>query len=101
LGLVLVAGIGIALMLAGSLGPWADVANRDGLITLALAVIAAVLLRLRVRLAVIGCATVALTVVLYDLLAIGDADGVTVGWGLWVCLAGTLVLAAGVTVIRR
>lgn len=97
----LVAAIGIALLVVGSLGPWADVANRDGIITLVLAVVAAVLLRLGLRLGVIACATGALAVVLYDLLAIADAAGVSAGWGLWTCLAGALVLAAGVTVARR
>lgn len=92
---------GVALLVVGSLGPWADVANRDGWITLGLAVVAALALWRGVRLLVVLCATLALTVVLYDLLAIADAPAVGSGWGLWTALAGGLVLAAGVTVVRR
>ncbi len=92
---------GVALLVVGSLGPWADVASRDGWITLALAGLAALALWRRVRLAVVACATLALAVVLYDLLAIADAPAVGSGWGLWTALAGGLLLAAGVTVIPR
>ncbi len=92
-----VAALGIVVLVVGSLGPWAQVANRDGLLTLGFAVLAAVALWRRFRVGVVVCATLALTVVLYDLLALdGDAR-----WGLWTALSGAVVLAAGVTVIRR
>lgn len=94
---VRVAVLGIVLIAVGSLGPWAEAANRDGFLTLVLALLAAVALWRRIRLAVIVCATAALTVVLYDLLALGgDAR-----WGLWTAFAGAVTLAAGVTIVRR
>lgn len=92
---------GIGLLVVGSLGPWADVANRDGIITLVLAAVAALCLWRGLRLGVVLCATLALAVGLYDLLAVADADAVEAGWGLWTALAGGFLLAAGVTVARR
>ena len=92
-----VAALGIVLIVAGSLGPWAEAANRDGILTLACGLVAAAGLWRRVRLLVVAGATLALTVVLYDLLALGGAAR----WGLWTTLAGTLVLAAGTTIARR
>ena len=94
---VRVATLGIVVLVAGSLGPWAEAANRDGLLTLAFAALAALALWRDVRLAVMACATLALTVVLYDLLALGGAAR----WGLWTALAGAVGLAAGATIARR
>lgn len=94
---VRVAGLGIVLIVAGSLGPWAEQANRDGLLTLAFAALAAVALWRRIRLAAVTCATLVLTVALYDLLALGAGAR----WGLWTAFAGGIILASGVTIVRR
>lgn len=94
---VRVAALGIVVLVAGSLGPWAELANRDGILTLVCAGLAAVALWRRYRPGVVVCATLALTVVLYDLLALGGSAR----WGLWTAFAGALALGAGVTVVRR
>ncbi len=92
-----VAALGVVVLVVGSLGPWAQAANRDGLLTLGLSALAAAGLWRRLRVVVVACATLALTVVLYDLLALDGAAR----WGLWLGLAGALTLAVGVTIVRR
>ena len=93
---VRVAALGILVLVAGSLGPWAQTANRDGLLTLACSALAALGLWRRLRLVVVVAATLALTVVLYDLLALD----LHARWGLWLSLGGGLTLATGATIVR-
>ncbi|MEA2123723.1 MAG: hypothetical protein QOI80_505 [Solirubrobacteraceae bacterium] len=110
---------GIALLVVGSFGTWVKIGpatgdglSRDGVITLILAILAAVFLafaglrrRAPSRIALGICAVLALATSIYDVIDVSGSDvGVfeaTVGWGLWVCLVGSVVLAAGVTVARR
>jgi hypothetical protein len=110
---------GIALLIIGSIGPWVKVGpvtgdglSRDGVITLILAIIAAVFVALaRVRkrpvsrIALGICAVLALATTIYDVIDVTGTDigtfEASVGWGLWLCLVGSLVLAASITVARR
>lgn len=110
------AAAGAALLAAGSAGPWVKVAfltkdglEGDGVITLTLAAVVAVLVivaglrgRTPSRLALAACAILALAICFIDILDARDAGigaiEASVGWGLWLALAGGLVLAVGAVV---
>ena len=104
--------VALGLLVVGAFGPWASLfgisksgMDGDGVITLALAVIVGIFLILnRVRggnvpLAVLFIAgALALAISIIDVLDVRD-KGVDVGWGLWLTLAGSVVLLAAA--VRR
>jgi hypothetical protein len=117
--LALVGYAAAAVVIVGSLGPWAKVAqfsaggmDGDGVITLVSAIVAAVAILIasasRTRPALgsdwiaAAAATVAMFVAVYDSIEIpgtfdllGNEVGTrTAGWGIWVTLIGSIVLAA-------
>jgi hypothetical protein len=110
---------GIVLLAIGSAGTWVKVGeitggglDRDGVVTMVLAGLAAVVLiiaavrgRAISRIALGIVAVLALATCIYDVGDVSSADiagtSATVGWGLWMCLVGSIVLAAGVVVARR
>jgi hypothetical protein len=100
------AGAGIALLVIGAFGPWAKVLSTsvngldgDGVLTLGLAVVAAVFVGLAYtkraapnKIALGVCGALALLISIID---IADVSGdISVGWGLWLTLIGSLVLIA-------
>lgn len=109
--------IGIGLIVIGAIGPWVTVEGlaevnesgleSDGVITLALALIAAALLVARrnrmtrgVKIGVGVCGVLALIISIIDVLDVTGTEvlGIepSVGWGLWLTLVGSIVLVAGV-----
>jgi hypothetical protein len=116
--------VGIALIVIGAIGPWVTVdgiaeinesgLESDGVITLPLALIAgALLLAFRNRMgrgAKIGIGICAALCLIISIIDVQDVAGTSVlgiepsvGWGLWLTLAGSIVLVAGIvlTAIRR
>ena len=113
--------VGIALLVLGAIGPWVTVEDlpevsesgleSDGVITLALALIAgALLLVYRNRpgkRAAIGAGICALLALVISIIDVSDVSGTSVlgiepsvGWGLWLTLVGSIVLLAGVILDR-
>jgi hypothetical protein len=105
----------IVLLIIGSIGTWVKIGaatgdglSRDGVITLILAILAAVVVAYAAarkrpisRIALGICAVLALATTIYDVQDVSSAAGATVGWGLWLCLVGSAVLAVGVAFARR
>lgn len=116
-----IAGAGIGLLIIGAIGPWVTVEgfsenglNSDGVITLILALIAAGFLGLAFqrkvapsRIAIGICALLALAISIIDVMDVSDTDlGVpgfepSVGWGLWLTLVGSIVLAVSAVLMGR
>jgi hypothetical protein len=107
--------VGIGLLVIGAIGPWAKVLSftqngldADGVLTLGLAVVAAVFVGLAFRaktapnkfaLGVPGALCLAIAIL--DIIDVKDAiDEIgsgfeaSVGWGLWMTLVGSIVLVA-------
>jgi hypothetical protein len=109
-----VAVLGIVLLVAGAFAPWVTLGSRssggldhDGPAMLVFAGLATVFFifhwrgaRVWARICAGICAVLAVAAAIYDVSDVQDA-GLTVGWGLWVCLAGSIVLALGVVLARR
>lgn len=113
--------VAVVILIAGSLGPWAKVAfltknglDGDGVITLVLALVAGLAVLVsgvrsrppsRVLLGI--CGVLALAVTVFDVIDVSGTEAgrisVSVGWGLWVALLGSLVLlvAAGARLAGR
>lgn len=105
---------GAALLALGSIGPWATIASfttngleGDGVITLVLAIVAALVVlvararsRLPSRIALGICGVLALTVAVIDVVDVSGTKAgslsASVGWGLWVALAGAVILIGAV-----
>jgi hypothetical protein len=117
----------VGLIVVGSVGTWVtftgvaiEVAggtkgglDGDGVITLGLAIIAAILLFIAQRRGkkpnIIALGITALLVVviaIIDIMDVGDTDfgaiaDASVGWGLWMVLVGGILLIATVVIARR
>jgi hypothetical protein len=109
----------IVLLVIGSIGTWVKVGpvtgdglSRDGKITLILAIIAGLFLVIAAargrhisRVGIGITAVLALATCIYDVQDVSSADvlgqSASVGWGLWMCLVGSFVLAVGTVVARR
>lgn len=106
----------IALIVIGAFGPWVTVdglaevnesgLESDGVITLALALIAGALLAIYrnrmtrgVKIGIGICAVLALVISIIDVLDVTGTEvlGIepSVGWGLWLTLVGSILLVAG------
>lgn len=112
--------VAVGLIILGAFGPWVSVEGfddtetgleSDGVITLVLALIAGGLLLAfrapRPRGAFIGlaiCAVLCLVISIIDVLDVTGTDlGVIeaqVGWGLWLTLAGSIVLVVALVISR-
>lgn len=104
--------VATGLLIVGAFGPWASLfgisasgMDGDGAITLALAaIVAALLIRAHIRGGTVPLAAllvpglIALVISIIDILDVSDKD-VDVGWGLWMTLAGSIVLLAAA--VRR
>ena len=116
-----ISGAGIALLVLGALGPWVTTTgfsesglNSDGIITLILGLIAGGFLFLAhrrktapSRIAIGIIAILCLAIAIIDINNVNDTDlGVpgfeaSVGWGLWVTAAGSVVLAVSAVLMGR
>lgn len=106
----------VVLMVVGSIGPWfkiggvtGDGLDRDGVITLILAIVAAALVglarvraRAPTRIGLVVCAILALATCVYDIIDILGTEllSPSLGWGIIVATLGSLDLAVSATVGR-
>jgi hypothetical protein len=106
-----VAWLGLAIIIVGSIGPWATAplasisgTDGDGKITIGAAVLGALLLLIRARAGVLLLALVALAVGIYDAIHIHKVVARTtffgaqvdhVGWGVYAVIAGAVIAFAG------
>jgi len=110
---------GVVLLIIGAFGPWAKVGGfsvngldggKDGTFTLILALVAGGLLaythlkQVSARGFIIGAAVAAgltLLISVIDFLDIMGTEFVSVGWGMWMTLIGSIALTAAVAMKLR
>jgi hypothetical protein len=112
---VAIALTGIVFIIVGAFAPWVTLGDfssggmdHDGPFMLVIAALAIVFVIFRARGAGIWsrilmgiCAILAIAAAIADISDVNSADAPGVGWGLYLCLAGGIVLAAGTIAARR